>query len=127
MLVLDHPEVSYRDCELCQKVIFEESGRMAVYPRTGEPIKRPPGNKAPCRYGANNCPKGTPEAKRSLTPQNEQVYAHYLECKATGHWPDDEIVRRHAGLIRRIEESVERVQRERLSRLMEANLSIPRL
>lgn len=35
------------------------------------------------------------------------AYRHYLECKATGHFPDDPIVRQNAGTIRMIEDVTE--------------------
>jgi hypothetical protein len=128
-LVLEHGDVAHRDCGVCQEFIFDESGRMKIDERNGQPVKRPRGNMALCRYPGCKCPKGTPEAKRSFTEQNEQAYAHYCECRATGQWPDppDDVVTHHAGLIRRIEDQFERNGREKLSRLMEASLSVPRL
>ncbi len=49
--------------------------------------------------GPFGCPKGTPEEPKSFTEQNLMAYQHYLECKATGSFPEDEIVRRNAGVI----------------------------
>jgi len=126
MLILLHPEVAYRDCTHCQEWLYEDSGSAAQHPRTGEPLRRPPGNRPLCRIPGKSCPKGTPEAQKSFTPQNEQCYRHYLECKATNQWPDDPLVRRHAGLIRRLEEQVDRVRHERLAALLGATLGFSR-
>ena len=69
--------------------------------RRGDPIRRPPGVSTPCRTPAG-CPKGTPEAMKSLTPQHEKTWTHYTKCRATGQWPDDELVREHAGLFKQL-------------------------
>ena len=61
---------------------------------------------APCRDPRRGCPKGTPEEPRTLTPENEMCYQHYLECRAVRQWPDDSVVRRNAAIIRDVEERV---------------------
>ncbi len=125
--MLLHPEVANRDCGHCQQVLYnEKTGAVEKNPRTNEPIKRPPMAKTPCRIDGLGCPKGTPEAQKTLTPQNDKCYRHYIGCKITGQWPDDAIVLEHAILIRRIEEQVERMRQERLTMLLEATLGIPR-
>ena len=93
-----HPEVAGRDCEQCQKYIFETTGKQRVNRETGQPVRRPAGQALPCRT-PTGCPKGTPEEQRDLSPKNTQAYYHYLECKATGTFPDDGLVRYNAGLI----------------------------
>lgn len=55
----------------------------------------------PCRT-SKGCPKGTPENSKALTPDNEQCYQHYCECKAVGQFPDDPIVRRNAAAIEEV-------------------------
>ena len=45
---------------------------------------------------------------RSLSPENEQVWEHYRECRAVGQFPDDPLVRRHAALIRETEDECHR-------------------
>jgi hypothetical protein len=78
-------------------------------------MERPPGTPTPCHM----CPKvprgavprgvqARPEHAIELSRRNAQAYWHYLECKATGRFPDDPIVRRNAALIRLVEEEVER-------------------
>lgn len=124
MLILLHPEVAYRDCAHCQEWLYEDSGSVARHPRTGEPLRRPPGNRPLCRIPGKSCPKGTPEAKKSLTPQNQKCWTHYKKCKATNHWPDDELVRDHAGLLSTLEQQVESIRQERLAVLISAALGL---
>lgn len=57
----------------------------------------------PCRTN-QGCPKGTPENSKELSNKNRLAYDHYLQCKAIGKFPDDAIVYRNAGIIRRIED-----------------------
>lgn len=117
-----HPEVASRDCNLCQKFLFDEdTGRMITRPSTGEPMRRPP-NTAPCRIRNGRCPKGTPEQSRELSSQNDQAYAHYLECRAVGQWPGDAIVRQNAAIIRAIEDRITEERRREEQQQMLANL-----
>lgn len=108
---MQHPGVAYRDCGHCQRFAYDEkTGKPELW--RGEPIKRsaPP----PCRYeiegGRTKCPKGTPEKSRMLTEQNEEAYEHYLQCQATGQFPDDPIVRRNAALIRRAVDAFDEIR-----------------
>lgn len=115
-LLLSHPEVASRDCKICQKYCFDEkTGALSGTPEN--PVPRPPKG-PPCRWRENGCPKGTPEKQKSLSPRNQKAYQHYLECKATGIWPDDPIVKRNAGIIRRIEEAHERSRQDCNTELM---------
>ena len=62
------------------------------------------------------CPKippGDPPyswASQELSEENAQAYAHWKECVAVGHFPDDPLVKRDASLIRDITEAIERVR-----------------
>jgi hypothetical protein len=123
MLILHHSEVAYRDCEMCQQWLYEESGARAVRPGANEPIRRPPGVSTACRT-PQGCPKGTPQSQQSLTPQNHKCYEHYMKCKAIGRFPDDPLVARHAGLIRELEEAADRMGQEQLRQLLAASLGI---
>lgn len=104
-----HPEVAWRDCESCQKFVYDEDTGQIVIGRDRQPERRAPGCLAPCRY-RRGCPKGTPEAQLTLTSQNQQAWDHYRECRAVGEFPDDAIVRRHAALLHNVEESCKRKQ-----------------
>lgn len=122
-LAILHPEVAYRDCATCLEFVHDEkTGELQKY--RGEPVRRAKGTFPPCRYpdpatGKSRCPNGTPEASKRLTPKNFQAWEHYLECKATGLFPDDPIVRRNAGLIRRIEDSLQDQTRRLLMLMLE--------
>lgn len=54
-------------------------------------------------------PRDAPVASRQyaaeLTEQNRRAWEHYQECRAVGHFPDDPIVRRLGGLLRRMEDN----------------------
>ena len=69
-------------------------------PHSGRLVPRPAAAPPPCRIAGLGCPKGTPEAPRSLRPANRAAYRHYCECRAAGRFPDDPIVRRNAAIIR---------------------------
>lgn len=120
-LQLFHPVISYRSCEACQKFVYEdepEKNQWAIEPTRH---KRPAGTHPPCRYGkGDRCPKGTPETSRELTARNRLALEHYLECKATGSFPEDPIVSRNAGVIRQVEDEVGLMTH----RLLEAFLTI---
>lgn len=63
--------------------------------------------KSPCRdlrvgkdgRRERTCPKGSPENPKTLSPENELCYEHFLECQAVGQFPDDSVVRRNAKVI----------------------------
>jgi hypothetical protein len=76
----------------------EDTGQVMKNP-AGEPFKRPMGNLPPCKIRGMGCDKGTPEDQRQLSPKNEQAYWHFLQCRATGRFPDDPIVSRNAAII----------------------------
>lgn len=76
----------------------------------GEYRERDASSPPECRT-PKGCPKGTPEKSKALSSSNQLAYQHYLECKATGQWPDDAIVRRNAAVIREVEDYAERLQK----------------
>jgi hypothetical protein len=80
-------------------------------PRSGRLIPRPPGARPPCRIPGVGCPKGTPENPRGLSVANQSAWRFDRECRATGRFPDDPVVRRNAALIRQVEEEFERRER----------------
>lgn len=85
--------------------------------KAGKPVRRPAGKGPPCRYPHTPCPKGTPENPKTLSALNEKVLEHYRQCAATGHFPDDPIVKKNAGLIRQVLDRVDRERRETLAML----------
>jgi hypothetical protein len=84
------------------KYVYDEASGKAVEhpPHSGRLVPRPAGALPPCRIAGLGCPKGTPENPLSLSDVNSEAYRHYRECRATGNFPDDPIVRRNAALIR---------------------------
>jgi hypothetical protein len=126
-LLLLHPKVAHRDCAQCCEWLFDEKTGCIDTTQDGKPLRRPKTgvlSQPPCRQKNGSCPKGTPENSRALTPHNEKAYRHYLRCKALGNFPDDAIVHLHAGLIREVEEQVERANQEKLFALLEAALMV---
>jgi hypothetical protein len=120
-LLLEHPQLAARDCQHCLAYLYDETTGRVMLNADGTPKKRPRGVLAPCRFKeklvAQNyppdsptmkkagCPKGTPEDSRELSPENRLAYEHYVQCKAVGRFPDDEIVERNAGIIRSVEDA----------------------
>ena len=109
-LNLFRPEVAFRDCVVCQDVLFYEApddnaGEMVM--RGGKPVKRHAKLPPPCRTKIG-CKKGTPENPKSLSEKNQQAYQHYRECRAVGVFPDDPIVTQNAAVIRGLEDMRER-------------------
>lgn len=115
--MLLHPELYFRDCQHCLKYLYdEESGQLSKF--RNEPVERivP----APCCNPRHEkgCPKGTAEKQKVLNSRNEKVYEHWKGCKATGLFPDDEIVKKHAALIQEVVESVKEVKQMKMMSLM---------
>lgn len=116
-LIRLHPEVAYRECSDCKKYLYEEDGTMTR--RVGLPVRRPPSAPMPC----GGCPKQprdvppalrTPETASEMSDKNREAYAHYLECRAVGSFPDDPIVRANAAAIRAVEDMADRLPLEQL-------------
>jgi len=105
-LLLAHPRVTQITCKDCKKWQFDfKTGRKKE--RAGIPITREVNEPTPCF----KCPKLSgveikkPENSIELNTKNSKAFTKYLEWKATNSFPDDEIVRRNAGMIRWIEDS----------------------
>lgn len=96
-------------CEECEQVFYDPR-TWKVVARSGRREKSDP--PPPC----GQCPKifpgepATPEQGKAsqLSEKNWECYLHYLKCKAIGRFPEDEIVENHAGLVRMIEDHVDR-------------------
>lgn len=109
-MLKNNPPLYARSCKVCLQFMFDEKTGKKVM-RRGAPMPRSPGS-VPCVVG--KCDRGHPDAPNVLTRANLQAYEHYLECKATGTFPDDPIVRRNAAMIRMAEEHVERLHQSQL-------------
>ncbi len=108
-----------RACEDCKRWLYDEdTGQRKEDARTGKPRERP--EHAPVRCETKKgCPRGKPEDE--MKGYNWLCYLHYLQCKATGQWPDDETVKANAGLIRAIEDDIQRSGQRRTFTAVENN------
>lgn len=114
-MLLLHPEVASRDCGDCQKWLYDDKptrmGEQLM--RGGKPVPRIPGQRPRCEW----CPKvprgaePVPASAVELSEKNRAAYCHYLECRATGQFPSDPIVRRNAMVFRQIEDVAAEVRR----------------
>lgn len=112
-LAILHPEVAFRDCTDCEMHVYDEKTGERLKLANGQPMARPRGTCAPCRFRDNGCPKGTPEMSKGLSDRNWKAWQHYRECRAVGQFPDDAIVRRNAAIIRAATEAAEETLRRR--------------
>jgi len=77
-----------------------------------KPTKRIPLTLTPC----HECPKVRENAPKSVYFATEildvvwEIMAHFDECDAVNHFPDDPLVRKHAAIIRRVREEAKRKQ-----------------
>ena len=115
-LIKQHPRVADRDCDFCQKWQHDEKTGLPVEVRKGTGVYHPRYSPLPCR--STGCPKGTPEAPKSLSDRNRSAYLHYLRGRAVNRWPDDPIVERNAMLIRSVEDEFEREERARFEQTL---------
>lgn len=101
-------------CDDCEQWQYDPRD-WRILERGGQRLKR--FSKTPC----GQCPKvgkDKPPCRASaeeLSSQNWQAYSHYLGCRATNTWPDDERVRRNAALIRQVEDAAARGNDELLA------------
>lgn len=117
-----HPHLAGRPCSDCRKWVYpDKPGDFAerAAERGGRPVDRVPGQRPPCSY----CPKQpisvpewerTPDTAVELSDKNWRAYWHHLECAAVGAFPDDDIVRRNAAVIKRVEQDVESLRQLQL-------------
>lgn len=116
--MLLHPARAARSCRDCRRYVYNdgpgEDGSQVLRPGPGGlrtlPMVRPPGQPTPC-WQCPKIPTGrppVPESASEFTPKLWKVWTHYVRCKAVGRFPDDPIVFEHAGLLRDVEDQVER-------------------
>lgn len=121
LLLQRHPEVANRPCEACIFFMYDHKTGRLERDREGKPIPRPPHSKAPCEYAKNAdvetrkkaCAKVSPDFGIELSERNKQAVQHYKECRAVGQFPEDDIVRRNAAIIRDLEDRHEAEQLQR--------------
>jgi hypothetical protein len=105
-LKLLYPETAKLSCDECQKWWIDPlSGEYVMW--GGKKTKRD--TQFLLCNTRDGCPAGRPDQQRRLSPKNKLAYEHYLECEATGRFPDDCIVSKNAKIIR---SAIERVKQE---------------
>jgi hypothetical protein len=115
LLLRLHPEVAYRSCDDCRVHEYDDSGKQKTLIEVtpdGEievPKKRPPGAKLPCETNAG-CPKGHWLEPKGFTPASRLAYEFFCECRATGDFPRDPIVRKLAAAIDNAERIADRIE-----------------
>ena len=96
-LLMLWPSLAQMDCLKCrQHWYYFENGELKLATRDGKPQTRP-AETLPCEV--SSCPVGHYSKQRRLSEKNLQAFRHYHECRATGSFPDDPIVRRNARVI----------------------------
>lgn len=104
LLFLTHPELP--SCTDCQRWMYDNRWRRVERPR-GTPVPRPAGAPTPC-WSCPKSPDGRPNPTAELTGKAWLAYELYLQIRAGRPMPDDALVRRNCGLIRLVEDLVER-------------------
>jgi hypothetical protein len=100
------PEIANIDCDRCFQYVYDlDKGEPVMW--RGKPASRK-GVPPPCK---KKCPKRGPDEFSTLLPINQECLQHYMECTATGNFPDDPLVKRHAAILRNIEREVEKLRR----------------
>lgn len=128
-MILFFPWLVARTCLVCRMWQFEDdgerlSGEISRRPhRTGLPMRRRPGAKTPC----NVCPKipfpdNTPEKVQEnaieLSDRNRLCVAHWLEAREVGFEPHeraDPWVRRHARILRTVQDEFDREPMDKMT------------
>src|SRR4051812_6923216 len=111
LLLTQHPELANRSCDFCLKIYHNQHGE-TFENRDGTLMKRDESCPPECQT-PKGCPKGTPENPKTLNERNLRCYEHYPECRATGQFPDDPIVRHNAAVIREVEDCADRIREGR--------------
>lgn len=109
ILDLTAPRIANRSCAECQKFWYLDNGLVAIRASTGEKELRPEFALTACQTEFG-CPKGTPENQKSLTAANQWAWHHFKACDSIGVFPDDDLVRYNAGVIRKAMVEAERLK-----------------
>lgn len=107
---LDH-RLANRSCVECQTFWYQDNGLVLLRNSTGEKELRPMFALPSCRTEFG-CRKGTPENQKSLSTPNQWAYRHFQACEVTSSFPDDDIVRYNARVIRKAIEKAEKEKQE---------------
>jgi hypothetical protein len=118
----EFPHLANLPCSECQKWVYDlKTGKQQLY--GGKPVRQHPSG-PPCVQEPGICPKGEP-GKSDLTYQNLRVLRHFEECRAVGGFPDDGLVKMHAGLLEPIYQDAERRKQNEDLSVKIARLVVP--
>ncbi len=116
-VALAKPAYSALSCQACQSYLHSDGVLTRRPAHVGELVERRAGQPTPCA----TCPKIPPDAPAKdrryaveMSDRTRQAFEHYQECAATGHFPDDPLVKRHARLIKAVIDRIEKADRDRL-------------
>lgn len=112
---LDH-RLANRSCEDCQTYWYQDNGLVLLRNSTGEKELRPMFALPSCRTEFG-CPKGTPENQKSLNIANQWAWRYFQACEVTSSFPDDDIVRYNARVIRKAIEKAEKLKTNRMAKI----------
>lgn len=95
-LRFEHPHLAVLPCHECQQFAHDlKTGKPQMY--CGKKLPQHPKG-PPCVTEPGSCPKGKP-GESDLLPVNQRVLEHFRQCRATGVFPDDGMVRMHAAIL----------------------------
>ena len=107
VLLINHPELP--PCDECNKWIYDSEWRRIEKPKgSGNYCKRPAGSATPCFKCPKSLDKLTPNPDGDISPRNWKAWSFYQQIKAGRPMPDDEVAYSNCGLIRQVEDGIER-------------------
>jgi hypothetical protein len=115
-LILANPEIANMSCEWCEKYDHRVHKKEQDTSARGQVLRERCVEKAGKLIPAPPChicpkiPKNKPKHKAfayDLSPKLQKTLKFYRECKATGYFPDDPIVKWAAGIISEAMESID--------------------
>lgn len=101
-------------CDDCRRWVYNDEWKRSE--RAGIPTRRRENNPPPCY----RCPKIPPGEEPTWANAAElkgdlrRAWLHYLECRATGRFPDDPLVGLHARVIRGVYDAVDQANVRRV-------------
>lgn len=104
-LLLRHPYLP--SCSDCQAWMYDPK-TWKRSERLGTQQRRTPGTPTPCYLCPKSADKRTPSPDHELSRRNQQALELYYQIKAGKPTPDDSIVEWYGGIIRFVEDTVDR-------------------
>lgn len=93
-LMLEHPRLAIRPCELCKQWWFDEDTGL-ITNIGNQNVRRPAHAPTACQTD-RGCRKGTPENPTSFNARNQKAFEHWMQWRFVGcPDPNDSIIRRN--------------------------------